>query len=103
MTQTGNHKLRINSKSHPSLPVFRCVPVHVCPCFVCRTPGSVSDARLSADLIPKPSKAADDPPLYLCLIMGKRRGRKIRNTVRILSYGEEKLRSEFWFSIPRDK
>ncbi|XP_043230957.1 nuclear receptor coactivator 7-like isoform X2 [Amphibalanus amphitrite] len=54
-------------------------------------------------LIPKPSKAADDPPLYLCLIMGKRRGRKIRKTVRILSYGEEKLRSEFWFSIPREK
>ncbi|XP_037083133.1 oxidation resistance protein 1-like isoform X2 [Pollicipes pollicipes] len=55
------------------------------------------------ELIPKPSQRADDPPLYLCLIMGKRKGRKIRKTVRIVSYGEEKLRSELWFSIPRDK
>lgn len=45
----------------------------------------------------------DDSPLYLCLTLGKRLGRRIKKSVRILTYGERKLRSELWFSVPREK
>ncbi|XP_076058334.1 TLD domain-containing protein mustard isoform X5 [Oratosquilla oratoria] len=55
------------------------------------------------ELIPKPAQACDDPPLYLCLRMGKPVGKKIPKSTPIMSYGKRRMRPEYWFSIPRHR
>ncbi|XP_031635691.1 oxidation resistance protein 1 isoform X12 [Contarinia nasturtii] len=55
-------------------------------------------------LIPRPARACADPPLYLRLRMGKPVGKTMplpSNVV--MSYGKNKLRPEFWFSIPKNR
>jgi len=55
-------------------------------------------------LIPRPARACADPPLYLRLRMGKPVGKSMplpSNVV--MSYGKNKLRPEFWFSIPKNR
>lgn len=54
-------------------------------------------------LIPKPSSANDESPLYLCLRMGKPANRKIPKSTPIMSYGKKKMRPEYWFSIPKSR
>lgn len=56
------------------------------------------------ELIPRPARACADPPLYLRLRMGKPLGKSMplpSNVV--MSYGKNKLRPEFWFSIPKNR
>lgn len=56
------------------------------------------------ELIPRPARACADPPLYLRLRMGKPVGKSMplpSNVV--MSYGKNKLRPEFWFSIPKNR
>ncbi|XP_055302119.1 oxidation resistance protein 1 isoform X17 [Sitodiplosis mosellana] len=55
-------------------------------------------------LIPRPARACADPPLYLRLRMGRPLGKTMplpSNVV--MSYGKNKLRPEFWFSIPKNR
>ncbi|KAL5288990.1 hypothetical protein ACFFRR_009285 [Megaselia abdita] len=54
-------------------------------------------------LIPRPAKACQDPPLYLRLRMGKPKGKEIPLPTTVMSYGKNKLRPEYWFSIPRNR
>lgn len=57
-----------------------------------------------SELIPRPARACADPPLYLRLRMGKPVGKSMplpSNVV--MSYGKNKLRPEFWFSIPKNR
>lgn len=59
---------------------------------------------LLLELIPRPARACADPPLYLRLRMGKPVGKSMplpSNVV--MSYGKNKLRPEFWFSIPKNR
>lgn len=61
-------------------------------------------AALILELIPRPARACADPPLYLRLRMGKPVGKSMplpSNVV--MSYGKNKLRPEFWFSIPKNR
>lgn len=54
-------------------------------------------------MIPRPARACADPPLYLRLRMGKPVGKPIPSPTNIVSYGKNKLRPEFWFSIPKNR
>lgn len=54
-------------------------------------------------MIPRPARACADPPLYLRLRMGKPAGKPIPSPTNIVSYGKNKLRPEFWFSIPKNR
>lgn len=59
---------------------------------------------LILELIPRPARACADPPLYLRLRMGRPVGKSMplpSNVV--MSYGKNKLRPEFWFSIPKNR
>lgn len=61
-------------------------------------------AAIILELIPRPARACADPPLYLRLRMGKPVGKSMplpSNVV--MSYGKNKLRPEFWFSIPKNR
>ncbi|XP_052271242.1 oxidation resistance protein 1-like isoform X3 [Dreissena polymorpha] len=52
------------------------------------------------------TKAASyhDPPLYLCLRLGNPQNKNVLpHNYTIESYGRRKKRSEYWFSIPREK
>ncbi|GAB6029687.1 hypothetical protein CHUAL_005414 [Chamberlinius hualienensis] len=55
-------------------------------------------------LIPRPARHSDDQPLYLCLRMGRPINKKRPpSTTPIMSYGQRKMRSEYWFGIPKDR
>lgn len=55
------------------------------------------------ELIPRPARACQDPPLYLRLRMGKPIGKSMSLPSYVMSYGKNKLRPEFWFSIPKNR
>lgn len=55
------------------------------------------------ELIPRPARSCDDPPLYLRLRTGRPKDKKIPRSTPIMSYGKKKLRPEYWFSVPRDR
>uniref|UniRef100_A0A8D8VQ92 Oxidation resistance protein 1 n=1 Tax=Cacopsylla melanoneura TaxID=428564 RepID=A0A8D8VQ92_9HEMI len=55
------------------------------------------------ELIPRPARSCDDPPLYLRLRMGKPKNRAISRSTPIMSYGKKKMRPEYWFSVPRNR
>lgn len=55
------------------------------------------------ELIPRPARACQDPPLYLRLRMGRPVGKSIPLPTSVMSYGKNKLRPEFWFSIPKNR
>lgn len=59
--------------------------------------------RPSTELIPRPARACADPPLYLRLRMGKPNGKSMPLPSYVMSYGKNKLRPEFWFSIPKNR
>lgn len=55
------------------------------------------------ELIPRPARACPDPPLYLRLRMGRPIGKAIPLPTSVMSYGKNKLRPEYWFSIPKNR
>ncbi|XP_024947385.1 oxidation resistance protein 1 isoform X10 [Cephus cinctus] len=55
------------------------------------------------ELIPRPARSCEDPPLYLRLRTGRPKGKKIPRSTPIMSYGKKKLRPEYWFSVPRNR
>lgn len=55
------------------------------------------------ELIPRPARACPDPPLYLRLRMGRPTGKSMPLPTSVMSYGKNKLRPEFWFSIPKNR
>ncbi|XP_055997401.1 nuclear receptor coactivator 7-like isoform X6 [Ostrea edulis] len=55
------------------------------------------------ELIPRPAVAAEDPPLYLCLHLGKPVNKLVSETAPIQAYNKKKKKPEYWFSIPREK
>jgi len=57
----------------------------------------------SAELIPRPARACLDPPSYLRLRMGKPIGKAIPLPTSVMSYGKNKLRAEYWFSVPKNR
>uniref|UniRef100_A0A1L8DXA0 Oxidation resistance protein 1 n=1 Tax=Nyssomyia neivai TaxID=330878 RepID=A0A1L8DXA0_9DIPT len=54
-------------------------------------------------LIPRPARACPDPPLYLRLRMGRPMGKSVPLPTSVMSYGKNKLRPEYWFSIPKNR
>jgi len=54
------------------------------------------------ELIPRPATLYEDPPLYLCLKIGRPVNRKVSKTCPIESYMKNRKKPEYWFSIPRD-
>ncbi|XP_063973683.1 nuclear receptor coactivator 7 isoform X4 [Diachasmimorpha longicaudata] len=55
------------------------------------------------ELIPRPARSCEDPPLYLRLRTGRPKDKKIPQSTPIMSYGKKKLRPEYWFSVPRNR
>ncbi|XP_055602453.1 uncharacterized protein LOC129751152 isoform X5 [Uranotaenia lowii] len=55
------------------------------------------------ELIPRPARACPDPPMYLRLRMGRKAGQEAALPTTVMSYGKNKLRPEYWFSIPKNK
>lgn len=55
------------------------------------------------ELIPRPARACSDPPLYFRLRMGKPIGKAIPQGTTVMSYGKNKLRAEYWFSVPKNR
>ncbi|XP_064081813.1 uncharacterized protein LOC135198187 isoform X6 [Macrobrachium nipponense] len=55
------------------------------------------------ELIPKPAASCEDPPLYLCLKMGKPAGKSLPKSTPVMSYGKKRMRPEYWFSIPKNR
>lgn len=58
---------------------------------------------LVLELIPRPARSCEDPPLYLRLKMGKPMNKKIPHSTPLMSYGKKKMRPEYWFSIPKNR
>lgn len=58
---------------------------------------------LFPELIPRPARSCEDPPLYLRLRMGKPINRTIPRTTPLMSYGKKKMRPEYWFSVPKNR
>lgn len=58
---------------------------------------------LFPELIPKPAVSYEDPPLYLCIRLGKPIRGEISQTCPIAAYSKQKKKPEYWFSIPREK
>ncbi|XP_037922199.1 nuclear receptor coactivator 7 isoform X23 [Hermetia illucens] len=54
-------------------------------------------------LIPRPARACPDPPMYLRLRMGRPIGKSIPLPTSVMSYGKNKLRPEYWFSVPQNR
>ncbi|XP_060560372.1 nuclear receptor coactivator 7-like isoform X4 [Ruditapes philippinarum] len=52
---------------------------------------------------PRKSQAYPDPPLYLCLRLGTPQNKNVFHNYSIESYGRRRKKSEYWFSIPREK
>ncbi|XP_063918186.1 oxidation resistance protein 1 isoform X4 [Zophobas morio] len=57
----------------------------------------------SIELIPRPARSCEDPPLYLRLRMGKPLDKPIPRSTPLMSYGKKKMRPEYWFSVPRNR
>lgn len=55
------------------------------------------------ELIPRPARACQDPPLYLRLRMGRPIGKAMPLPTAVMSYGKNKLKTEFIFSIPKNR
>ncbi|XP_022244295.1 oxidation resistance protein 1-like isoform X2 [Limulus polyphemus] len=55
------------------------------------------------ELIPRQARPPDDPPLYLCLRIGRPKDKKSTRSTTVFSYGKKQIRSEYWFSIPRHR
>lgn len=60
------------------------------------------------EIVPVPARSCDDPPLYLCLRMGRSMPIKAAtNSPSASNNKQEKrqkpLKSEYWFSIPKDR
>lgn len=55
------------------------------------------------ELIPRPARACADPPMYLRLRMGRETGKNVPLPTTVMSYGKNKLRPEYWFSVPKNK
>lgn len=55
------------------------------------------------ELIPRPARASADPPLYLRLRMGRPIGKVMPLPTAVMSYGKNKLKPEFIFSIPKNR
>lgn len=55
------------------------------------------------ELIPRPARACADPPLYLRLRMGRPIGKAMPLPTAVMSYGKNKLKTEFIFSIPKNR
>lgn len=60
-------------------------------------------SHYSLELIPRQARACPDPPLYLRLRMGRQIGKTTPLPTTVMSYGKNKLRPEYWFSIPKNK
>lgn len=58
---------------------------------------------VQTELIPRPARPCEDPPLYLRLRTGRPKDKKIPWSTPIMSYGKKKIRPEYWFSIPRNR
>lgn len=56
-----------------------------------------------SELIPRPARPSDDPPLYLRLRMGKPIGRPLPRTTPLMSYGRKRMKPEYWFGVPRNR
>lgn len=59
--------------------------------------------KIQTELIPRPARACPDPPLYLRLRMGRPIGKTMPLPTSVMSYGKNKLRPEFWFSVPKNR
>lgn len=57
----------------------------------------------STEILPRPARLYDDPPLYLCLKVGIPTNKRISKTCPIEAYLKNKRKPEYWFSIPREK
>ena len=57
----------------------------------------------SSELIPRPASQYEDPPLHLCLKIGKPINKRVSKTCPIDSYGKKRKKPEYWFSIPRER
>ncbi|XP_074656479.1 oxidation resistance protein 1-like [Tubulanus polymorphus] len=55
------------------------------------------------EIIPRPARQYEDPPLYLCLKVGMPINKTVSATCPIESYTRKKKKPEYWFSIPREK
>ncbi|XP_052765571.1 oxidation resistance protein 1-like isoform X4 [Mya arenaria] len=69
-------------------------------------PGLFNMDYTKADLeeyAPRRSVAFSDPPLYLCLRLGTPQNKHVSHNYSIEAYGKRRKKSEYWFSIPRDK
>jgi hypothetical protein len=55
------------------------------------------------ELIPRPARQYDDPPLYLCLKVGHPINKAVSKTCPVESYMKKKPKPEYWFSIPRER
>lgn len=55
------------------------------------------------ELIPRPARSCEDPPLYLRLRMGKPMDKPIPRSTPLMSYGKKKMRPEYWFSVPQNR
>lgn len=55
------------------------------------------------ELIPRPARSCEDPPLYLRLRMGKPLNKPIPKSTPLMSYGKKKMRPEYWFSVPKNR
>ncbi|KAK3590702.1 hypothetical protein CHS0354_008040 [Potamilus streckersoni] len=53
--------------------------------------------------VPRPALSYEDPPLYLCLHMGKPINKEVFFPTPIESYSKKRKKAEYWFSIPREK
>lgn len=60
-------------------------------------------AFLFLELIPRPARSCEDPPLYLRLRMGKPINKPIPRSTPLMSYGKKKMRPEYWFSVPKNR
>lgn len=55
------------------------------------------------ELIPRPARSCDDPPLYLRLRMGRPANKAVPRSTPLMSYGRKRMRPEYWFSVPRNR
>ena len=77
--------------------------VNICAYFTPRYHFTLSRRFLAIELIPRPARACPDPPMYLRLRMGRKIGKNTPLPTTVMSYGKNKLRPEYWFSIPKNK
>lgn len=66
-------------------------------------PATNASKSIFVELIPRPARACADPPLYLRLRMGRPIGKAMPLPTSVMSYGKNKLKTEFIFSIPKNR